>query len=126
MKLSKYNIHLFISAIIVLYAGICYGFFPDVFLKIHPSTADEFNFQKAIMMLYLGFASIWLLGLLNASYLKTAMLSQVVFMLALALGRMMSMALDGIPSNFYLYGVLGELFLGVYGVWALITNHEQN
>lgn len=113
------KIHLAISVCIVVPAAIVYGFFPDTLLELFPKTIDEYNFNKAIMGLYLAFASVWILGILRTRYLKAALLSNMVFMLGLGFGRVLSIIVDGMPSNLYLIGTLGEIFLGFYGFWVL-------
>jgi hypothetical protein len=113
------KIHLIISIIIVVPVAILYGFQPDLKFDIHLNTIDEYNFFKAIMGLYLGFSLLWVLGIFKASYLKTALITNVVFMLGLGLGRLISIILDGIPTLVYLFGMVGELLLGAYGIWVL-------
>lgn len=112
------KIHLIISVVIVVPTAIIYGFFPDLLLQLFPSTMDEMNFFKAVMGLYLAFSTVWILGLLNPQYFKLALLSNIVFMLGLGVGRTMSLIIDGIPSNLYLFGAFAEIFLGLYGIWV--------
>ena len=124
MKITKHNIHLWISIPIVFSAGLSYGFYPNVFLDLQPKTLDEHNFTKAIMGLYTGFSTLWALGLFKKSFYKAAIISHVFFMLPMALGRLLSMVLDGMPSNIYVYSTIGELVLGIYSVCVLITQHD--
>lgn len=123
MGLSKndfiYKIHLIISVLIVIPVALIYGFNPDVFFEIHPKTIDEYNFLKAIMGLYLGFSVFWLIGIFKKDYLKSAIRSNIIFMLGLAIGRLISLALDGIPTFAYVFGTFAELFVGLYGLWVL-------
>lgn len=119
MKITKYNIHLWVSIPIVFSAGLSYGFYPNTFLDLHPETLDEQNFNKAIMGLYLGFSTLWALGIFKKSFYKPALISHIFFMLPMALGRLLSIVLDGVPSDLYLYGTIGEFVLGIYGVWIL-------
>ncbi|WP_296319807.1 DUF4345 domain-containing protein [Winogradskyella sp.] len=116
---------MWISMPIVLGAGLCYGFFADAFLEISPNTVDEHNFNKAIMGLYLGAVILWCIGLFKPSYFKLALMSHIFFMLPMALGRLLSMVLDGVPSNLYLYGTIGEFVLGVYGIWVLSIYYKK-
>lgn len=115
------KIHLIISISIVIPAAIIYGFFPDLFFEIAVVSNDEHSAFKAITGLYLGFSLLWILGVLNSSYLKTALISNTVFMLGLGFGRCLSFIFDGFPGNFFLIGTAGELILGFYGVWVLST-----
>jgi hypothetical protein len=113
------KIHLIISIIVVVPVAILYGFQPGLKFNIYLDTIDEQNVFKALMGLYLGFSSLWILGVLKANYLKLALVSNMVFMLGLGLGRLISIILDGIPTLVYLFGMVGELVLGAYGIWVL-------
>lgn len=111
--------------IVVVGAAFIYGFYPDTFVELFPKTTDEFNFYKAIMGLYLGFSTLWILGVLKANYLKTALITNMIFMLGLGLGRVLSMIVDGLPTSGYLFGTAAELFLGCYGLWVLSRLNSQ-
>ena len=113
------KLHLIISIAVVIPAGFMYGFISNFLLEISPETTDEHNFQNAIMGLYLGFSVLWLMGVFKKYLLKTALISNMVFMLGLGLGRLISFLGDGLPSALYLYGTFAELLLGFYGIWVL-------
>ena len=113
------KIHLIISVLIVVPVSIVYGFNPTSQFDIHLNTIDEHNFFKAIMGLYLGFSILWVLGLFKANYLKLALITNLIFMLGLGFGRVLSLILDGIPTYGYTFGAFAELFLGFYGLWVL-------
>ena len=117
------EIHLIISVLIVVPVAIVYGFNPDLQFDIHLNTIDEFSQFKAIMGLYLGFSTLWVLGIFNSKYLKAALLSNMVFMLGMGLGRLLSLLFDGTPTFAYQFGTFAELFLGCYGVWVLKNNN---
>lgn len=123
-NLSK-KIHLIISVVILIPTAISYGFYPNIFLDLQPETLDEQNFNKAIMGLYLGFVTLWTLGLFKNSFYKAAIITHVFFMLPMALGRFLSIVLDGVPSDLYVYGTIGEFVLGVYGVWIVKTKYSK-
>ena len=113
------KIHLIISVLIVVPVAFVYGFNPSSEFDIHLNTIDEHNFFKAIMGLYLGFSSLWILGVFKASYLKLALITNIIFMLGLGFGRVLSWIIDGTPTFGYQFGTFAELFLGFYGVWAM-------
>ncbi|MDA7558851.1 DUF4345 domain-containing protein [Flavobacteriaceae bacterium] len=112
---------LLVSCFIVIPVSFVYGFLPFKYFEIYPDTVDDNNLLKAVMGLYLAFAILWLLGLFKAQYFKVALTSNVFFMFGLALGRALSMILDGIPSILFIFGCLGELLFGGYGLWVLRT-----
>ena len=119
------KIHLIISVLIVVPVGLMYAFSPDFQFDLHPRTTDEFNVYKAIMGLYLGCSVIWVLGVFKTSYLKTALITNAMFMLSLGLGRLLSFIIDGTPSLGYQLGMLAELGLGIYGLWVLKNYKNQ-
>jgi len=113
------KIHLIISICIVVPTAFIYGFAPELSFDMFLETVDEHNFYKAIMGLYFGFSVLWLLGIYNVNYLKIALVTNVIFMLGLGCGRLVSLALDGMPTFGYKFGTIAELFLGFYGLWVL-------
>jgi len=119
------KIHLLISASIVISAAIFYGFNPDMLFDIQLQTIDEHNFFKAIMGIYLGFSLLWILGVFKYQYLRMALVTNIIFMMGLGLGRILSLFLDGTPTFGYQFGTFAELFIGCYGIWVL-TNKNTN
>ena len=118
------KIHLIISVCIVVTVSFFYGFNPSFPFNIQLNTIDEHNFFKAIMGLYLGFSALWILGVFKQQFLKTALISNMIFMLGLGFGRLLSLAIDGMPTFGYLFGTFAELFLGFYGLWILTHYHS--
>lgn len=113
------KIHLIISVFIVIPVSIFYGFNPDSQFDIQLQTIDEHNFFKAIMGLYVGFSTLWIVGIFKPTYLKTAIITNMIFMFGLGFGRVLSLFLDGMPTFGYQFGTFAELFLGFYGLWVL-------
>lgn len=113
------KIHLIISVSIVIPVAFVYGFKPELSFDMSLNTVDEHNFYKAIMGLYLGFSALWLLGVFKPKYLKTALITNMIFMLGLACGRVLSILVDGLPTFGYVFGTVAELALGCYGLWVL-------
>ncbi len=113
------KIHLIISVFIVVPVAFFYGIDPANLIDVDVNTIDEHNLFKAIMGLYLGFSILWGIGVFKQKYFKPALISNVIFMLGLGFGRVVSILIDGTPSLGYVFGTLGELFLGFYGFWVL-------
>jgi hypothetical protein len=117
------NLHLIISLFIVVPTAIIYGSAPSTLLPRHldiqVTTVDLSNFLRAIMCLYLGITFIWILGILKIEYWKIATQLNILFMITLGTGRLLSMVLDGLPSGGYIFGVIAELVLGFYSAYQL-------
>lgn len=71
------------------------------------------------MGLYLAFAAFWIMGAYKAQLRQAALYSLVVFMLGLAAGRVLSLAVDGLPNWLLLVYLVLELGFGVVGVQLL-------
>jgi hypothetical protein len=113
------NLHLFISTLIVASIAIVYGFQPNMVFDVTINSIDEANIFKAIMGLYLAFSLLWIFGIFQISLWKTATVSNIIFMLGLAFGRIISILLDGIPTTVFVVGTVGELVLGLFAVYQL-------
>jgi len=71
------------------------------------------------MGLYLAMALFWFMGA-RAERLQTpAIMSLVVFMLGLAAGRILSLAIDGMPHPLLAIYTLLEIVFGVLGLMLL-------
>ena len=117
------NLHLIISVLIVVPVAFVYGIIPDkalpVFLDFKVETTDLNNVFRAIMGLYLAFSCLWIIGIFKSNYWYAATLSNMLFMLGLACGRIVSLLVDGIPSIVFFVGTIGELILPLYTFYQL-------
>jgi hypothetical protein len=113
------NLHLIISIIIVIPVAIFYGVKPDYLFEVSLNSTDELNIFKAIMGLYLGFATLWIYGIIKPEFWKAATISNMIFMLGLAFGRICSITVDGIPTTIFALGTIGELILGIFAWYQL-------
>jgi Domain of unknown function (DUF4345) len=113
------NLHLIISIIIVIPVAFFYGSKPDYLFEVSLNSKDELNIFKAIMGLYLGFATLWIYGIIKPEFWKAATISNMIFMLGLAFGRIYSITVDGIPTTIFLLGTIGELILGIFAWYQL-------
>ena len=121
------NLHLLLSLSIVVPTAIIYGTpsILPVYLDIQVNTVDFSNMLKAIMCLYLGISIVWILGIWKTKYWKTATKLNILFMLSLAIGRMISMLMDGFPTGGYIFGIIAEFVLGTYSIFQL-KKYSQN
>jgi len=124
------NLHLLISLSIVIPTGIIYGS-PSILpkqLNIEVNTIDLSNMLKANMCLYLGISFVWILGVWKPKYWKRATELNILFMLTLAIGRALSMIIDGLPTIGYLFGIIAEFILGLYSIYQLkkYPNFKEN
>ena len=114
------NLHLIISILIVVPVALVYGFQPDLLFDITIKSIDEANIFKANVGLYLCFSVLWTLGILKQNYWSAATIANIIFMLGLALGRVISLIIDGLPTLIFSVGTIGELVLAFFGIYQLI------
>jgi hypothetical protein len=117
------QIFLLVTAIGLTPIALSYGLVPQKSLSylfdISVSNINGSHIFRAIMGLYLALLSFWIVGAFKVQLRQTALYSLVVFMLGLALGRVLSLVVDGMPS-LLLIGYLGlELIFGILGLILL-------
>lgn len=74
---------------------------------------------RAIMGLYLALAAFWVVGALRPQLAIPALWSLVIFMLGLAAGRILSLAIDGVPHPILLVYLGLEGLFGIGGILLL-------
>ena len=113
----KENLHLLLSSLIIIPIGLVYGFAPNLLFDINLNSVDEHNVFKAVMGLYIAFGLLFILGIFDSKFWKSATVATVFLMFGLASGRILSLFSDGIPSTLFCVGILGEIILGVYALY---------
>ncbi|MEO7800368.1 MAG: DUF4345 domain-containing protein [Ginsengibacter sp.] len=121
LKISSIkNLHLIISIICIVPVAAVYGINPQaVLLRLFDINVDNINLTsifRAMMGLYLGISCTWIVGIVKSKFFAIATLTNVIFMGGLALGRLLSLLLDGFPSTYFVIGLLLELTLAFWGV----------
>ena len=118
--INRKNLHLIISAIILTTVSLAYGLSPNNILPklfdFKVETIDLTHSFRATMGLYLGMAVLCVLGVFKSRQWRTATVSNVFFMFGLALGRTISLVVDGIPSIYFSVGLVLELLLALWGI----------
>jgi hypothetical protein len=117
------QIFLLVTAIGLTPIALSYGLVPQKSLSylfdVPVSNINGSHIFRAVMGLYLALLSFWIVGAFRVQLRQAALYSLVVFMLGLALGRVLSLVVDGMPS-LLLIGYLGlELILGILGLILL-------
>jgi sulfite exporter TauE/SafE len=114
------NLHLGFASVIVVIVGLSYGIYPNklipIFFDFKVESVDLKNVFRAIMGLYLGLVTFWIVGILKPEYWRNATLICTIFMGGLAFGRIISIIIDGIPSLAFSIGTLVEILFMVWGI----------
>lgn len=114
------KLHLGIAALTIGLVGLNYGLCPNYVLPLlfdfKVESIDLSHVFRAMMGLYLGFATYWIIGVFKIEYWRSATLSNIIFMGGLAFGRMVSILIDGIPSVVFLIGTIVEILFMLWGM----------
>ncbi|MDB5210842.1 MAG: hypothetical protein JWQ30_1669 [Sediminibacterium sp.] len=125
---SSTNYHLILSVILIIPIALVYGLYPEKILpRLFDFTitgTDLSNIFRAIMGLYLAMAIFWMIGIVRPKFWKAATIANIIFMGGLASGRMISLLMDGMPSIYFLLGLVVELLLAGWGIKNL-RRHER-
>ncbi|MRG43934.1 DUF4345 domain-containing protein [Chitinophaga sp. SYP-B3965] len=114
------NLHLTVSILVIVPIALAYGLCPQMMLPwLFDFRADNINLAnifRAMMGLYLGMSVIWMMGIIKSKLWVTATIANITFMGGLALGRLVSLALDGVPGIYFLIGCILESVLAIWGL----------
>jgi hypothetical protein len=117
------QVFLIVAAIGLVPIALSYGFAPERSLsylfQISASDINSTHIFRAIMGLYLALVLFWLFGAIKSELRQAALYSLVIFMLGLALGRLLSIVLDGFPHPLLTTYLVLELLFGIGGIIML-------
>ena len=115
--------YLLFSAAGLFVIALSYGVAPAAILPraldFTVEGTDLTHIFRAIMGLYLGMIVLWVLGAFWANLTRAAVIAEVAFMIGLALGRVISIVIDGIPSVLLVVYAVLEISMGLWGVLIL-------
>lgn len=117
------KIFLFAAAVGLTPIALSYGARPGSSMPfLFDLAVDDVNAAhifRAIMGLYLAQALFWIAGALKPGLTTPALWSVIVFMWGLALGRFLSLIVDGIPKPILVVYLLLEVGFGIIGIILL-------
>jgi len=121
--IKKESFFLVFVAIGVFSVSLGYGFLPSLTMPflydIEVTNTNLLNILRAISGLYLALVSFWILGAYNSNLQLPALWSLTIFMTGLALGRVVSILIDGLPSPIFIFYLFIEIIFGLIG-YALL------
>lgn len=117
------QIFLLMTALGLAPVALSYGLMPQKTLgslfDITVSNTNGNHVFRAIMGLYLGLISFWIIGAFKVDLRQPALYSLIVFMLGLAVGRTLSLFIDGAPHWLLSAYMVLEYILGIVGLLLL-------
>ncbi len=115
--------YLWVSAIGLIPVALSYGVVPELSMNwlfgITVELPNEAHIFRGVMGLYLAFVTLWILGATNENYERAAILSEIFFMSGLAVGRLLSVLVDGWPHWLLASYIVVEAILAVAGIILL-------
>ena len=115
--------YLIFSAAGLILVALSYGVAPAAVLpKVLDLTVegtDQTHIFRAIMGLYLGMITLWIVGAFRPDFTRVAVISEIFFMLGLACGRVLSIIVDGVPSPLLVAYAIVEVAFGLWGLRIL-------
>jgi hypothetical protein len=120
------KVYLLFIAISLVPVALSYGADPagvlPKLLKFNVETPNERQVFRALMCLYFASSAFWVMAALTPEWQTAGLIWAVLFMLSLALGRLLSIVLDGRPTAALLDIYLAvELAAGALGLWLLVA-----
>jgi hypothetical protein len=115
--------YLIFSAAGLFGVALSYGVAPAVVLPkvldLAVEGTDLTHIFRAIMGLYLGMIVLWVVGAFRPSFTRAAVIAEIFFMFGLALGRVVSIVVDGMPSVPLIGYTVVEIGMGLWGMLIL-------
>jgi hypothetical protein len=115
--------YLWVSAIGLIPVALSYGVVPELSMNwlfgITVEVPNEAHIFRGVMGLYLALVMLWILGATNENYERAAILSEIFFMSGLAVGRLLSVLVDGWPHWLLAGYIVVEAILAVAGIILL-------
>ena len=121
--IKKESFFLVFVSIGVFFASLGYGFLPSLTMPflydIEVTNTNLLNILRAISGLYIALVTFWILGAYNSNLQLPALWSLTIFMTGIALGRVVSILIDGMPSPIFIFYLFIEIISGLIG-YALL------
>jgi len=121
--IKKEPFFLVFVAIGAFFASLGYGFLPSLTMSflydIEPTNTNFLNILRAISGLYIALVAFWIIGAYNSNLQLPALWSLTIFMTGIALGRVASILIDGLPSPILIFYLFIEIISGLIG-YALL------
>jgi hypothetical protein len=117
------KLFLLVGAGVLVPVALSYGVDPAVvlpkFMNITVEGTDQTHIFRALMSLYLGMSTFCVIAAFTPSWRHVAVIWAVFFAFSLAMGRILSLIVDGMPSRILILYLLVEVALGIWGLFVL-------
>jgi hypothetical protein len=94
-------------------------------MNITVEGTDQTHIFRALMCLYLGMSTFCVIAAFTPEWRHVAVIWAVFFAFSLAIGRILSLIVDGMPSRILLLYLVVELALGIWGLAVLARERRK-
>ena len=123
------RLYLLLIVFLIVPIALSYGVQPRTtlpqILDMAVSGTDQTHVLRAMMCLYLGAAFFWAIAAFTPSWQRTAVIWAVFFAFSLAVGRVISLIVDGLPSLLLLVYLGLEIAGGLLGLGVLAVADKE-
>ena len=123
------KLFLLVAAAILVPVALSSGVDPAVilpkFMNITVEGIDQTHIFRALMCLYLGMSAFCVVAAFTLSWRHVAVIWAVFFAFSLAIGRILSIVVDGVPSRILLLYLIVELAIGIWGLAVLSRERRK-
>ena len=117
------KLFLLVAGVFLLPVALTYGIDPAAtlpkFMNFTVEGTDQTHIFRALMGLYLGMVTFCIIAAFTPEWRHVAVIWAVFFAYSLAIGRLLSMVVDGMPSGILLFFLAVELIVGTLGLLLL-------
>ena len=123
------KLFLLVAGVFLIPVALSYGIDPaatlPMIMNVTVEGTDETHIFRALMGLYLGMVAFCIIAAFTPAWQHVAVIWAVFFAYSLAIGRIISLMIDGIPSPMLLFYLAVELVVGTGGL-ILLTRERSN
>jgi hypothetical protein len=124
------KLFLLVAGVFLVPVALSYGVDPAATLPMSMNVTvegtDQIHIFRALACLYLGMVAFCLIAaFVRPSWQHVAVIWAVFFAYSLAIGRIISLIVDGIPSPMLLFYLAVELVVGTWGLFVLARERSN-
>ena len=124
------RLYLLLVAALLVPIALSYGIDPEAvlpkLLNITVEGTDQTQIFRALMCLYLGASTFWAIAAFKPAWQRVAVIWAVFFAFSLALGRVISLVVDGAPSRLLDIYLVVEILGGLLGLAVLAREKRKS
>jgi hypothetical protein len=123
------KLFLLVAGVFLIPVALSYGVDPAAtlpkFMNVTVEGTDQSHIFRALACLYLGMSTFCIIAAFTPEWRRVAVIWAVFFAYSLALGRILSLIIDGMPSPMLLFYLAVELAVGTGGLFVLARERSR-